>query len=133
MIAKLYAMPYSLDLRKRVIAAVRAKQQTLDQIAATFGVSPSTVDKWAKRWRETRKVAALPWAGGVQRTLRHCEAAIRAKVKEQPDITLAELGEHLRTTAQVTASPSMLSRELRRLNLPRKKRRSTTVSATPRA
>ncbi|MEP7357136.1 MAG: IS630 transposase-related protein [Anaerolineales bacterium] len=121
-------MAYSLDLRKRVIAAVRAKQQTIDQIAATFGVSASTVDKWAKRWRERKRIAALPWAGGVKRKLRGCEAAIRAKVKEQPDITLAELGEHLQTTAKVVASPSMLSRELARLNLPRKKRRSTTAS-----
>jgi transposase len=121
-------MAYSLDLRKRVIAAVRAKQQTIDQIAATFGVSASTVDKWAKRWREHKRIAALPWAGGVKRKLRGCEAAIRAKVKEQPDITLAELGEHLRTVVKVAASPSVLSRELTRLNLPRKKRRSTTVS-----
>jgi len=60
-------MAYSLDLRKRVIAAVRAKQHTIDQIAATFGVSASTVDKWAKRWREHKQVAALPWAGGVKR------------------------------------------------------------------
>jgi transposase len=126
-------MAYSLDLRKRVIAAVRAKQQTIDQIAATFGVSASTVDKWAKRWREHKQIAALPWAGGAKRKLQGCEAAIRAKVKEQPDITLAELGEHLRTAAQVAASPSMLSRELARLNLPRKKRRSTTVSEIRRA
>ncbi len=126
-------MAYSLDLRKRVIAAVRAKQQTIDQIAATFGISASTVDKWAKRWRERQQIAALPWAGGVKRKLAGCEAAIRAKVKEQPDITLEELGEHLRTTARVAASPSMLSRELVRLNLPRKKRRSTTASGIRRA
>ena len=121
-------MAYSLDLRKRVIAAVRAKQETIDQIAATFGVSASTVDKWARRWREHKQIAPLPWAGGVKRKLAGCEAAMRAKVKEQPDITLAELGEHLRTVAKVAASPSVLSRELARLNLPRKKRRSTTAS-----
>ncbi len=121
-------MAYSLDLRKRVIGAVRAKQQTIDQIAATFGVSASTVDKWAKRWREHKQIAALRWAGGVKRKLQGCEAVIRAKVKEQPDITLAELGEHLRTVAKVAVSPSVLSRELARLNLPRKKRRSTTAS-----
>ena len=126
-------MAYSLDLRKRVIAAVRAKQQTIDQIAATFGVSASTVDKWAKRWREHKQIAALPWAGGVKRKLAGCEAVIRAKVKEQPDITLAELREHLRTEAKVVASASLLSRELARLNLPRKKRRSTTASGIRRA
>jgi transposase len=53
-------MPYSQDLRERVIAAVRAKQETLEQIALTFNVSPATVDNWARRWRETGRVAALP-------------------------------------------------------------------------
>lgn len=56
------AMAYSQDLRERVIAAVRAEQQSLEQIAQTFGVSPATVDNWARRWRETRSVAAMPWA-----------------------------------------------------------------------
>lgn len=92
-------MAYALDLRKRVIAAGRAKQQIIDQIVATLGVSASILDKWAKRWRERKQIAALPWAGGVKRKRQGCEAAIRAKVKEQPDITLAEWGKHLRTTA----------------------------------
>ena len=42
-------MPYSQDLRERVIAAVRAKEQSLDPIAQTLGVSPATLDNWARR------------------------------------------------------------------------------------
>lgn len=125
-------MPYSQDLRERVIAAVQAKEQNLDQIAQTFGVSPATVDNWARRWRATGSVAALPWAGGVKRSLRDCEAAIRAAVAKQPDATLAELCERIEASSGVHAHPSMMWRELHRLKLPRKKRRSTTVSATRR-
>ncbi len=125
-------MAYSLDLRERVIAAVRAKRQTLAEIARTFGVSESTVDKWAKRWRKTKRVAALPWAGGRRRSLRDCEAAIRTEVRQQPDVTLEELCERVATATGVAATRSMMSRELARLGLPRKKRRSTTASATPR-
>ncbi len=125
-------MPYSQDLRERVIAAVRAKKQTLDQIAQTFGVSPATVDNWAQRWRETGSVAALPWAGGVKRRLRDCEATIRAEVEKQPDATLTELCERVQAAKRVRATPSMMCRELQRLELPRKKSRSTTVSATRR-
>jgi transposase len=122
-------MAYSLDLRKRVIAAVRARQQSLSQIARTFGVSESTVDKWAKRWRETRQVAGRPWAGGKKRSLRTCAAAIRAEVRQQPDATLEELCERVAVATGVKATRSMMSRELQRLNLPRKKRVSTTASA----
>ena len=124
--------PYSQDLRERVIAAVEAKRQSLPEIARTFGVSESAVDKWAKRWRETGRVAARPFAGGRRRALRDCEATLRAEVKQQADATLDELCERVQQREGVVASPSMMCRELQRLNLPRKKSRSTTVNATRR-
>jgi transposase len=124
---------YSQDLRERVIAAVDAGQQSHREIAATFAVSKSVLDKWTKRWRDTGSVAALPFAGGRQRALKDCADVIRAEVKQQPDVTLAELCERVTTQTAVTASRSMMSRELQVLALPRKKRRSTTASATLRA
>ena len=51
---------YSQDLRERVIAAVEAGQHSQPKIAAIFAVSESTIDKWAKRWRDTGSVAILP-------------------------------------------------------------------------
>src|SRR5688500_11030159 len=125
-------MPYSQDLRERVIAAVRTGEQSLGQIACTFGVSESTVDKWSRRWRETGRVAAKPWAGGPKRALRDCAAAIRAEVRKQPDIRVDELCERVAAATGVKASQSMMSRELARLKLPRKKRASTTASGTRR-
>jgi transposase len=113
---------YSQDLRERVIAAVEAGQQSQAAIAKTFGVSESTLDKWINRWRATGSVAALPFAGGRRRVLKACAAIIRAEVKQQPDVTLDELCERVATQADVTASRSMMSRELQVLALPRKKR-----------
>lgn len=121
-------MTYSQDLRERALAAVQTGGQTLAQIAATFRVSESTLDKWRQRWRETGSVAALPWAGGRRRALRSSGRVIRAAVKQQPDVTLGELCERVAQADDVRASPSMMSRELERLKLPRKKSRSTTVS-----
>lgn len=120
--------PYSQDLRERVIAAVRAGQQSLGEVAQTFGVSESTVDKWHKRWKDTGSVAALPFAGGRRRALRDCAATLRAAVKKQPDISLDELRAQIKTTAGVVTSPGMMCRELQRLHLPRKKSRSTTAN-----
>ena len=125
-------MACSQDLRERVIAAVRAGEQSLSQIARTFGVSESTVDKWSRRWRETGRVTAQPWAGGPKRALRDCAAAIRAEVRKQPDIRVDELCERVAAATGVKASQSMMSRELARLKLPRKKRASTTASGTRR-
>lgn len=128
----LAGMPYSQDLRERVIAAVRAGEQSLSQIARTFGISESTVDKWSRRWRETGQVAAKPWAGGRRRALRDCVEAIRAEVRKQPDLTVDELCERVEAATGVQASQSMMSRELARLKLPRKKRVSTTANGTRR-
>ena len=125
-------MAYSQDLRERVIVAVQAKKQSLDQIAETFGVSPATVDIWVQSWRETGSVAVLPWAGGVKRSLRDCEAAIRAEVAKQSDATLEELCARVETASGVRATPGMMCRELQQLDLPRKKRPSTTANATRR-
>lgn len=113
---------YSQDLRERVIAAVEAGDQSYPAIAETFGVSESTLDKWLKRWRETGSVAASPFAGGRRRTLQTCVKVIRAEVHRQPDVTLEELCERVADQTAVTASPSMMSRELQLLALPRKKR-----------
>lgn len=121
--------PYSQDLRERVIAALEAGKQTQPDIAETFGLSVSTVEKWWQRWRETHSCAAKPHGGGQTRRLEACEGAIRAAVKRQPDITLAELSEQMKAECGVRASSSMMSRELSRLGLPRKKRVSTTASA----
>ena len=125
-------MPYSNDLRKRVIAAVKAGGQSLTAIAKTFQVSDSTVDKWMRRWHEDGRTDALPWAGGRRRRLAACEACIRAAVERQPDISLQELCDHVAAEKQVIATPGIMSRELARLKLPRKKRVFTTVSATRR-
>ena len=123
---------YSQDLRERVIAAVEAGQRTRPEIAETFEVSESTIDKWVKRWRDTGSVTALPFAGGRQRTLKDCATVIRAEVKRQPDVTLDELCERVETQTGVSASRSMMSRELQVLALPRKKSRSTTARKTRR-
>lgn len=125
--------PYSQDLRDRVLAAVRAGQQSQADVAKTFGISPSTVEKWWRRWRETRQRAPRPRRHGPWRRLAACENLIRAEVRKQPDVTLAELCARVSERQGVSASPSMMCRTLHVLGLPRKKSRSTRVSGRPRA
>ena len=125
--------PYSLDLRERVITAIEAGQHSQAAIAATFGVSPATVENWWRRWRETQSVAPLAHAGGHPHVLASCEPLLRAALKEQPDATLAELCTHVWEANGLAVSHSMMCRELQRLRLPRKKRQRTTVNGTPHA
>lgn len=114
--------PYSQDLRDRIIAALEAQGDTREKIAQTFGVSRSFVQKLWRRWRETGQSAAWPHGGGRGRVLTQDAARIQKEVARQPDVTLAELCERVERAGGAKSSPSMMCRELQRLNLPRKKK-----------
>lgn len=121
--------PYSQDLRDRVVAALKTGKTSQADVAETFGVSLSTVEKWWRQWRETGQYSKRPRQHGPRRTLAACDEVIRAVVQKQPDVTLDELCARVAETEQVSASRSMMCRTLQVLGLPRKKSRSTTVSA----
>ena len=121
---------YSQDLREKIIRALEAQNETQDEVAARFSVSPSFVVKLWRRWRQTGSYAALPHGGGRRRDLRESEAALRRALKRQPDLTLAELCEAVAASGSRSVSTKTMCLELRRLSLPRKKSRSTTRSVT---
>ncbi len=121
--------PYSQDLRDRVLAAVKETNLSQAKIAKAFKISQSALEKWLQRQRETGACTALPHGGGQPRALIDCEAFIRTQVKKQPDSTLEELCARVADAKGVQSSPSMMSRELQRLRLPRKKSPSTITNA----
>jgi transposase len=49
--------PYSIDLRERAVAAVLRDGLSRHESAACFGVAPSTVINWVRRFGETGSVA----------------------------------------------------------------------------
>ena len=125
--------PYSDDLRRKIIAAYENNDYSQQQVADLFGVSPATVRNLVRRKRETGSSDALPHAGGKSPAL-HDQARlfVQELVKENNDLTLAELRSKLERKHKQTVSVPTLCRLLQALGLPRKKSRSTPVSATPR-
>jgi transposase len=119
---------YSQDLREKVMAAVAQDKHSNREIAELMNISESTIEKWSQRERDTGSVAASPHAGGVARVLAPHSDFLRAAVKAQPDISLDELSALILAKLKLRANSSMVSRELTRLTLGRKKRASTTVS-----
>lgn len=120
---------YSQDLRERAIAAVASGEDTQAAVAERFGIHKSTLEKWWYRRRDTGSCAALPHSRGPVRSLYNCDDFLRSEIKRQPDATLAELCERVTEAKGVSASLSMMCRELQRLQLLRKKSRSTTANA----
>ncbi len=124
---------YSTDLRERVVSSVESGECKIAEAAKRFNVSEPSVERWLARKRATSSCAPLPQAGGVTRKLAAAEKVIRAAVKKQPDVTLAELCEHVQQKSKIKSDASMMCRELTRLKLPLKKSRFTPVSVKPHA
>jgi transposase len=88
------ARPYSLDLRERVIAAVRSGQ-SCRSVAATFGVSVASVVKWSQRFRTTGSAAAKPMGGRRPWVLEAERCWLLGRVREEPEITMRSLAGEL--------------------------------------
>jgi transposase len=79
---------YGQDLRERVLAAVGTPIRI---VAARFGVSPSHVSKARARLRRTGEGTPGPQHNQVEPRLAPHYGALRARVAEQADATIAEL------------------------------------------
>lgn len=103
--------PLSLDLRHRIIRAVDEEGMSRRATATRFGVAPSTVVELLRLWEETGSCASLS-QGGDKRSARIEEhsAEILALVEARPDITLAEIADHLLDAHGKRFVPSVLWR-----------------------
>ncbi|HEV2864836.1 MAG TPA: IS630 transposase-related protein [Pyrinomonadaceae bacterium] len=114
---------YSLDLRQKVLAAVLRGDRTIREVADTFGVGTTFVDKLLALHRAGSDLAPRPHGGGYPaRLLPRHEKLLRAEVRRQKDATLEELRAHLEGEAGLSVSTSTVSRALIRLDLGRKKK-----------
>ena len=120
------AAAYSMDLRQRVIADADAGLSSKD-LAARYHVSRAWVDALKQRRRETGAIAAHKQTKFRRRVLAGHTDRLKALVMAQPDATLAELRDALRTSAALAT----IWRELNQLDLTLKKNR-TRRRTTPR-
>ena len=79
---------YGQDLRDRVLAAAG---DPIRVVAARFGVSPSYVSKARSRFRKTGERTPGPQHNQVSPRLAPLYDALRARVAERADATIAEL------------------------------------------
>lgn len=114
---------YSLDLRQRVVQAYEQGQGSISEIAARFGVCTAFVKKMLRQWRSTGDLAPRAHGGGKPKSLTERQRQLlKRKVREQNDISLAELQSFLGEKESVSVHASTISRALAGLGLPLKKR-----------
>ena len=125
------AQPYSDDLRSKLLEAYEAGAGSLKELAAQFRVS----------WGYSKKIRAQQLRTGQKsrpKQLRHgplsqirseVQESLRVWLREQPDLTAAELRERLAGTG-IQVSKSRVGQVLRQLGLRRKKSLSMRPNAT---
>ena len=121
--------PYSEDLRKKIIEALR-RGMTKTEAARSVGVSRSSVKRYAKLADEGRPLAPKKRPGSKPKMDESARRLLEADMEERPAATLSERREFLGRVAALSVSDSTVSRMLRRLGWSRKKDRWERVSET---
>ncbi len=120
---------YSEDLRKKIVGALR-RGMTKTEAARTFGVSRSSVKRYAKLAQEGRSLIPKKRPGSKPKMDESARRLLDADMQERPAATLSERREYLGRVFGVSVSESTVSRMLRRLGWSRKKDRWERQSAT---
>jgi len=88
------ARPLSIDLRERAVARHEAGE-SIRAVAEVFGIAPSTVSKWAQRWRRTGSVRPSQFGGYRRRLLEPHRETVHALVRATPHRSVRELRSEL--------------------------------------
>jgi transposase len=114
-------MAYSKDLRKKAIAYIEAGH-TQREARDVFHISLTAINRWNQLYKSTGELEdKKPW-----RTFKKLDPAkLKDYVEEHPDAYLQEIGDAF------GCSDTAVLKAFKRLGITRKKRRSATVSKTP--
>jgi transposase len=120
---------YSEDLRKKIVEALR-QGMTKTEAARSFGVSRSSVKRYAKLADEGRPLAPKRRPRSKPKMDESARRLLEAGMEERPAATLSERREYLGRVVGLSISESTVSRMVRRLGWSRKKDRWERVSET---
>ena len=109
----------SADTRRRALAAYEQGLKSQSEIAALFGITLRTFQRWLRAWRTEGRDAPGHSSGRPAVFVGPAAERLRREVARQPDATLHELAERLGQIAHYVT----VHRALARMELPYKKRR----------
>ena len=115
-------MPYSLDLRTRIVEAVHEHGYSIRQTAKLFRVGHATVERYLKQFREQGDLTPGTSTGRPRLLSAEQEERLRQQLQEHDDLTLQQHCDLYEQETGVVMSYVTLHRLTRRLNVSRKKR-----------
>lgn len=94
---------YSQDLIEKIVAAVFERGMGKSEVACAFGVSLSSVKRYARAASEGR-LAPKKRPGSKPKLDERARRLLAANVEERPFVTLSERREYLKVVAGVSVS-----------------------------
>jgi transposase len=104
---------YSTDLRVKILDAVD-KGMPKSEAARTFGVSRSSIKRYAAARREGRPLTPKKHPGSKPKLDERARKILEADVQERPAVTLKDRRRFLKEMVGISVSESTLSRLLRK-------------------
>jgi transposase len=114
---------YSIDFRKKIVEAYEQGKGSIRGLAKRFLVSPDTVQRLIKQYRQTGDISPKKCGSQKKSVLSEHEQAALNIVEEHPDWTLWQYCETLREQLGVNVSTSMMGRFCQDHQLTLKKKR----------
>jgi transposase len=111
---------FSMDLRQRIVA-VRQEGWSAQDVAELFKVCKRTVERYWKQFQALGNVNPKRRGGYRRSRLQGRDKTLLDWIKQQPDLTLAELRERCRERLGVKIGPTALWQRLDKLGLSFKK------------
>lgn len=122
---------YSQDLRDRVLGALQRGERP-SEIARRFEVSRVWVYQVKARWLQDGERGTRPMGGYRVSRIAHLQATVRAWIKAQPDLTLAQLCQRLAEQEGIQIKPPALWHQLDKWQLSFKKNPARQRASTRR-
>lgn len=113
--------PYSVDLRKRVISAVRHDANTPEEVATRLDVSRSTVYSYLQLERERPNLQPLKSTGRQRRIPSEQEPELRTQILNHSDDTLTMHCARWKRSTGVIISLTCMHNSILRLGITLKK------------
>jgi transposase len=114
--------PYSLDLRKRIVAAYEAGNTSIRKVAKQFQVATRTVQKLLNQSRETGELSPKVPSKKMQSPLEAHQEKILEIVSEHSDWTLWQYCEEVAEETGVSVTTGSMCRFLQRHKITLKKK-----------
>jgi len=115
-------MPYSLDLRKKIVAAYEAGKTSIRKVAKQFMINPRTVERLVNQQRETGNLEPKKAGNPTPSQLEAYKELLVATVEAHPDWTLWQYCEDIGEKTGVNVTTGAMCRYLNKQKLTLKKK-----------